>query len=618
MAGDGRGGSRSRAPAEWNGELALPPETRRTDAQDRRQIFIPPSAIVEVDASERRIRATASTPDVDRYRTIVRPEGMIPPEHGISLLLNHAADRIVGHVLEIERSAAGITIEGVISDDEVWDLVREKNLSGVSIGFLPDQWRWGEDDEPDEVLSWSLIEISLTPVPANPAARIEHVRSLPQEQRSMSERNEPVPAPRLVSSTPASPYLRKKLEPFSISRVISAVVNSRPLDGLEREITDELERRSDSATRGIRIPAAVFQKRALDTSPGSAGSLSQPVDYYAELLDDVSAARRWGTLTQRMGFTIISSIRENVSIPKRLTTLAAGWGPKDTDAGDAGDMTFGKDDLQPLYCKATTSIERSALRYTNPAVDQIVITDLANALHATIDEGVLYGAGTGDEPKGLLTAPSVTVPLGGRLATSTDLFAVKQTLATRWKMDGDYQLRWLLHPTSYDAFRITSLKTVPDDTNEWYRGLAPLEVAESTLLGLYAVQSGRVPVTVAGPPAQYNVDLLYPEMMVVVYFGGAAVDTIIDPFSLSQRGAVRISAFVDVNCICRDHTAHYRLSGVNSVVPQGPLPLAAPPAPPPEPPEPHSEPPEAEADAGAAPEPTSRRPPARPEGYGRR
>ena len=71
-------------------------------------------------------------------------------------------------------------------------------------------------------------------------------------------------------------------------------------------------------------------------------------------------------LTPRLGCTVISSIRENVSIPKRTAVLSGSWGPKDANAPDAGDMTFAKDDLTPLYAKATTAIERSALKYTKP------------------------------------------------------------------------------------------------------------------------------------------------------------------------------------------------------------------------------------------------------------
>ena len=507
-----------------------------------------------------------------------------------------------------------MTIEATISDERAWNLIHSRSLSGVSIGFLAHGVRAGAGDNPDEIYDWELAEVSLTPVPANREAMIESVRALP-EKPSMT--TEITPLPRLVSSTPASPYIRRKIEPFSISRAVADLVNGRQLSGIEAEISGELEKRSDTPTRGLRVPASLFQQRTLDTSPGSAGSLSQPTDYIASLLDDVAASRRWGTLTPRLGCTVISSIRENVSIPKRTAVLSGSWGPKDANAPDAGDMIFAKDDLTPLYAKATTAIERSALKYSNPAVDQIVITDLASALHSTIDAGVIYGSGVGDVPRGLLMDPGTTIPLAGRLATSTDLFAVKQAIMTAWKMDDEQGLRWLLSQASYDAFRTTSVKRLAEDAGEeWMRGIAPFESGEGVILGIMAVQSGRVPVTVAGPPAQYNIDLLYPEMMVVVYFGGASVDMIVDPYSLSVRGAVRMTAFVDVNCVNRDNTSHFRLSGVNSVVPQGALPLAAPPAPPPAEPEQPSEPQPSEPQP-SEPEPP-RRPGARPEGYGRR
>jgi hypothetical protein len=54
-----------------------------------------------------------------------------------------------------------------------------------------------------------------------------------------------------------------------------------------------------------------------------------------------------------------------------------------------------------------------------------------------------------------------------------------------------------------------------------------------------------------GQPA-FDVHLIKGDMAVIVYFGGASVDLIIDPYTLSTSGAVRLTGFVDVNCTARD------------------------------------------------------------------
>jgi HK97 family phage major capsid protein len=105
-----------------------------------------------------------------------------------------------------------------------------------------------------------------------------------------------------------------------------------------------------------------------------------------QLLDDMAAASRWGVLSNKLGFVVISSVREVVHVPKRATRVQAGWGQKHAEAPES-DTTVDEDVLSPRYAKAFVTIRRSALRYGDPAVDAIVTRDLGEALDDTIDTG---------------------------------------------------------------------------------------------------------------------------------------------------------------------------------------------------------------------------------------
>ncbi|TWT21649.1 HK97 family phage prohead protease [Luteimonas wenzhouensis] len=132
----------------------------------------------ESSDGERWITAWATTPDEDLEGDVVVPTGAkytLP----LPLLAYHRHDAPVGVVTEAHVSEQGIRIraklsKGVQLAEELWTLIRDGAVAAVSIGFhslkakprasgglLFEAWRW--------------LELSLTPVPANPNARIIHV-----------------------------------------------------------------------------------------------------------------------------------------------------------------------------------------------------------------------------------------------------------------------------------------------------------------------------------------------------------------------------------------------------------------------------------------------------------
>jgi len=132
----------------------------------------------ESSDGERWITAWASTPDEDLAGDVVSPTGaqyQLP----IPLLAYHKTDSPVGVVTEAHVSERGIRVraklsKGVRLADEVWQLVKDGAIAAVSIGFralkskpLPSGGLLFE--------SWRWLELSLTPVPCNPGARIVSV-----------------------------------------------------------------------------------------------------------------------------------------------------------------------------------------------------------------------------------------------------------------------------------------------------------------------------------------------------------------------------------------------------------------------------------------------------------
>jgi uncharacterized protein len=104
----------------------------------------------------------------------------------ISLLLNHKQEMPVGKVTKAEICDEGIRIraqtpkideDGDVKRlcDRAWHLIKAK-LVDLSVGFRPIEASPKNDGSGGMVYKkWQFIELSLTPCPANPYARIEAI-----------------------------------------------------------------------------------------------------------------------------------------------------------------------------------------------------------------------------------------------------------------------------------------------------------------------------------------------------------------------------------------------------------------------------------------------------------
>lgn len=120
------------------------------------------------DCSGIKARAIISSGTRDLAGTIVKQDGIICPDR-VSLLSSHDDRTVIGYANEfaIEDGKTMATI--VIMSLEHASLVRNKALLGISVGLDVLE---GEDRPGGTITKSQLLELSLTPVPANQEAMI--------------------------------------------------------------------------------------------------------------------------------------------------------------------------------------------------------------------------------------------------------------------------------------------------------------------------------------------------------------------------------------------------------------------------------------------------------------
>lgn len=150
---------------------------------------------IKVEDSEEKREFTAIITDdsVDRDREVLLPSGMNKKDfvkNGI-ILFNHDPNMPIGTTLALRRSgnawkATGFIAEGVQKAEDVWSLIKQGVLKGISVGFQIEERRAPTQEDKkmfgkavESVISkWKLLEFSVVSVGCNQNALITGCKDL--------------------------------------------------------------------------------------------------------------------------------------------------------------------------------------------------------------------------------------------------------------------------------------------------------------------------------------------------------------------------------------------------------------------------------------------------------
>jgi len=104
-------------------------------------------------------------------------------KRGVPILWQHNTDQPIGPFTSLTEDATGLLVEGKLLVDDIAQareahaLLRNRVISGLSMGFVPVTTRDNKDTKVRELLEVDLWEGSLVTFPANDSARVTDVRA---------------------------------------------------------------------------------------------------------------------------------------------------------------------------------------------------------------------------------------------------------------------------------------------------------------------------------------------------------------------------------------------------------------------------------------------------------
>jgi HK97 family phage major capsid protein len=330
---------------------------------------------------------------------------------------------------------------------------------------------------------------------------------------------------------------------YSLLRAAKCRFQGRPVDGLEGEVSTELEKRSGKSPLGFLMPyrtsTAVVggERRALDTS-APIGGASVPTILTADWIELLRARM----VLMQAGATQIMDLQGKFAIPRQNAAATAYW-VAESGAPTGSNQTLDQVLFTPKTIGAFTDISRRFFELTIlDSGEEFVKSDLTAILARGVDLAAFNGSGA-NTPLGILQDTTITatrtVSLGTTGGAPTWMALVElNTIVSRGNAA---DLGAFVYVTNADG-RGTMATTAKIGSTY------PVFLLEDgKIYGMPAYFTQMIPNNLtkgAGVNLSAIIGMIA-NQNVLAYWSG--IDILVDPYTGSSSGTVRIVALQDMD-----------------------------------------------------------------------
>lgn len=218
----------------------------------------------------------------------------------------------------------------------------------------------------------------------------------------------------------------------SPARVVHAVVTGEPIQGFEREVSEDLARAAGQAPDPFRpfLPWAVLRAAGmLHTRDLAVGTASVGGNLVGTQVPDVIDALFPFSLGARLGVNFAPVEGATVNLPRITANATVNWLANEQGTATESTPTMVGITLSPRAVGGYLEVSRQLLKQAPTLANRFVSQHMARVAGLAIDTAVLAGPGTGGEPRGILNTAGVGTQAGAALAYS-GVLAMKQQAAT--------------------------------------------------------------------------------------------------------------------------------------------------------------------------------------------
>ncbi|MDH3375699.1 MAG: phage major capsid protein [Gammaproteobacteria bacterium] len=334
---------------------------------------------------------------------------------------------------------------------------------------------------------------------------------------------------------------------FSFVRAIQAQLDPRMAAnaGFELECSEAIAQRLGKRPQGVYVPQdVVSHKRDLSVGTTTAGGFLKATNLLSESFIDILRNK---TLVLELGATVLSDLVGDVAIPKQDGAATVAWVAEAVAASES-QQTFAQVTLSPKSLSAWTEYSRKLLLQATPDIEMLVKNDLAAVIGQEIDRVVIEGSGTGSEPLGILGTAGIGDVAGGAVGAVPTLAHIVELLTDVANANADTgQLAYLTNSKVRGKLLQTEKFSGSSGSSIWESG----GNGEGILLGHRAGVSNSVPSDLTKSTATGLSAILFGNWGDVLIGRWGGLDLLVDPYTNSSTGSIRIVVFTDTDVALR-------------------------------------------------------------------
>lgn len=347
---------------------------------------------------------------------------------------------------------------------------------------------------------------------------------------------------------------------FSLVRMLNAMAN--PTDrraqraaAFEFECCNEARQRDGRVHEGDRANAMPIPRDVLrapmqrDLTVGTATAGGHLVANEMRPGDFVSALRP-KSLVLAMGATVLRDLNGNVVIPRQTGGTSTAWVAEGNAAAEGG-MSFDQITLTPKSVSGWMEFSRKLLLQSSLDVNFMVSNDLAQAIATAIDAAAINGSGSSNQPRGILQGIGIGSVVGGTNGAAPTWDHIVQLEEAVAALNADMgSLGYVTNPKVRSKLRRTQRFASTNGEPIWSDPVD--QTGMSRVAGYKAGVSTNVPSNFTkGSSSGICSAIAFGNWsdLIVGMWGG--LDILVDPYTNSTTGGIRVVAFSDVDIALR-------------------------------------------------------------------
>jgi HK97 family phage major capsid protein len=338
----------------------------------------------------------------------------------------------------------------------------------------------------------------------------------------------------------------REVKEYSLVRVLSALANPRDqaaqrAAGFELECSQAAADKAGKKARGIIVPFDVM-KRDLVVGTATAGGHTVATNLLSGSFIDLL---RNAMMLPGMGAQMLTGLSGNIAIPRQTGGATAYW-LAESGAPTESQQAFDQVTLTPKTVGAFTEISRKLLQQSSIDVESFVQRDLAITLAQAIQTVAIAGGGT-NQPTGILATSGIGDVAGGTdgaVPTWAHIVELETDVAVANAAVGT--LSYLTNAKVRGKLKTTS-KVSGQNGFIFESGATPLN-------GYGCAVTNAVPSNLtkgAGTGVGVCSAIIFGNFADLIFGMWGGLDLLVDPYTFSTSGTVRVVAHQDVDVAVR-------------------------------------------------------------------